>query len=169
MTPFVLAAAGLIVAMVMVIASRTCRYILFSATIALVVCLWAFPRVRLCVGQAATSVASKFVSTFNPGAGAVPDSGQPALASDADADQGDAPEGVADDDSGQVSDSQEKSHLIVEAYGAGASGELVNLLADQSRTPVQKLMGILKLASSALLSPAAADDEDTTESEPGVD
>jgi hypothetical protein len=167
MTPFVLAAAGLIVALVMVIASRTCRYILFSATIALVVCLVAFPRARLCVGQAATSVASKFVSTFNPGA--MPDSGQPALASDADADQGDAPEGVADDDSGQVSDSQEKSNLIVEAYGAGASGELVNLLADQGRTPVQKLMGILKLASSALLSPAAADDEDTTESEPGVD
>ena len=169
MTPFVLAAAGLIVALVMVIASRTCRYILFSATIALVVCLVAFPWARLGAGQAATSVASKFVSTFNPGAGAVPDSGQPALASDADADQGDAPEGVADDDSGQVSDSQEKSNLIVEAYGAGASGELVNLLADQGRTSVQKLMGILKLASSALLSPAAADDEDTTESEPGVD
>jgi hypothetical protein len=134
----------------------------------MVVCLVAFPRARLCVGQAATSIASKFVPASNSGAVVVPVSEQPALASEPGEDQGDDDGEVADDDSGSVSDSQEGSNLIVQAYGAGASAELVTLLASQGRDPVQKLFGMFKLAVSALV-PTAAAAEDTTESEPRVD
>jgi hypothetical protein len=169
MTPFVLAAAGLIVAVVMVIVSKKFRYIMLSASVALVICLVAFPSARLCAGQAATSIVSKFVSTSDPGAGAVPDSGLSALADEVDADQDDADDDeVEADDDGSVSDSQERTSLIVGAYGGGAGGALVGLLAAQDCSPVQKLVSIIKIASGALISPAAAD-EDTTESEPGMD
>jgi hypothetical protein len=167
MTPFVLAATGLLVALVMAVVSKTFRYIMLSASGALVICLVAFPQARLCAGQAATSLAGKFVLTFNPVAAAVPDSGESALAGEVDADQGDADEEVADDESGSASDSEEGSGLIVEAYGAGASGALVKLLAAQGRDPIQKFVGIIKLASGAVVSPAAVD-EDPTESEPDM-
>jgi hypothetical protein len=165
MTPFVLAAVGLLVVLVVAVVSKAFRYIMLSASVALVVCLVAFPNARLCASQATTSIAGKFMSTFNPGAGAVSDSGESALAEEVDADNGDADEELADDDNGSDGDSGEGSSLIVEAYGAGASGALVNLLAAQGRDPVAKLVGMIKLAVSAHLPKAAAADGEMTEPE----
>ncbi len=168
MTLLALAGVALIVTVVLVIASKTFRYILLAATVALVVCLVAFPRARLCVGQAATSIAGKFVPALSPVAVAVPVSEQPALASEPGEDQGDEDGEVADADSGSNEDSEDGSSLIVQAYGAGAGAELVTLLASQGRDPVQKLMGMVKLALNAQSPTAAAAGEDTPKPEQGM-
>ncbi|MBM3313633.1 hypothetical protein FJY70_03460, partial [candidate division WOR-3 bacterium] len=60
MTPFVLAMVGTILALVMFVASRICRYIMLSAVGVLVVCLVAFPRARVYASHTAASVVDKF-------------------------------------------------------------------------------------------------------------
>jgi len=149
MTPFVLAMVGTILALVMFVASRTFRCIMLSAVGVLVVCLVAFPRARQYAGHTTASVVDKFRVTFYPGAEAEGNLEDSALVGEDDEDLDDKDEEFADDDSAEDSDAPEKNSLIAEAYGAGAGGELVSLLAAQGVDPMQKLASVLQLASKA--------------------